>query len=46
MKCKQCGKKLNPVQAMLSATHGVCGECCRKNEKKVVGNETQRSKIR
>ena len=32
-KCKQCWKELNPVQAMLSAIHGVCGECTRKNQK-------------
>ncbi len=46
MKRKQCGKDLNPVQAMPSATHGVCGECCRKNERKVVGNETHKFEIR
>ena len=46
MKCKQCGKELNPVQAMLSAAHGVCGECCRKNERKVVGNEIHKFKMR
>ena len=32
--CKQCGKPLNPVAAMLGP---VCGECCRKNQKAVTG---------
>jgi len=34
--CKQCGKPMNPVQALLSATHGVCGDCCRTNHKEVI----------
>ncbi len=34
-KCKQCGEEMNPVQVMLSATHGVCGDCTRKNHKLV-----------
>lgn len=33
--CKQCGEEMNPVQAILSSTHGVCGKCCRKNQKLV-----------
>lgn len=34
--CKQCGEEMNPVQIMLSFTHGVCGKCCRKNHKLVI----------
>ena len=25
--CIECGEEMNPVQAMLSSTHGVCGSC-------------------
>lgn len=35
--CKQCGKPMNPVDAMVSATHGVCGKCCRDNQRKANG---------
>jgi len=31
-KCKQCGKPLNPVSALLNP---VCSNCCRKNQKQV-----------
>ena len=31
--CGQCGQYMNPVQVILSSTHGVCGDCCRKNQK-------------
>ena len=34
--CKDCGEEMNPVQAILSSTHGVCGVCCRKNHKLVI----------
>lgn len=34
MKCKQCGKPMNPVEVMLGP---VCGKCCRDNHKKVAG---------
>lgn len=45
--CKQCESEMNPIQAILSATHGVCGDCCRKNQKLVfIKDETQRSKTR
>ena len=27
MTCKQCGKPMNPVEAMVSGKHGVCGQC-------------------
>lgn len=33
MKCAQCGKKMNPVEAMLGR---VCGKCVRGNHEKVV----------
>ncbi len=36
MKCKDCGKEMNPVQAILSSTHGVCGNCTRKKQKLVL----------
>jgi hypothetical protein len=35
--CKQCGKDMNPVEAEVSKTHGVCGECTKKNQKEVTG---------
>ena len=31
MKCKQCGKKMNPVESMLGF---ICGKCVRENHKK------------
>lgn len=40
-KCKQCGQYMNPVQAILSSTNGVCGECCRKNQKFAFIKETK-----
>lgn len=33
MRCRDCGRKLNPVQVLLSATHGVCGDCTRDKQK-------------
>jgi predicted nucleic acid-binding Zn ribbon protein len=39
MKCKQCGKEMNPVEAMLSKTWGVCGNCTRKNHKQANGEK-------
>jgi hypothetical protein len=41
MNCKQCGKKMNPAEAMLSSKHEICGKCTRKNHKKAVGKLTQ-----
>lgn len=35
--CKQCGKEMNPVQALLSSTHGVCGDCTWKNHQIAIG---------
>jgi len=32
MNCIQCGKKLDPVSAVLGAT---CGPCCKKNHDRV-----------
>jgi hypothetical protein len=32
-KCRQCCKKINPVEAMLGP---VCGKCCRKNHQLVI----------
>lgn len=34
MNCKQCGEPMNPVEAMVSATHGVCGKCTRDNHRR------------
>ncbi len=34
--CKQCGKEMNPIQALLSSTHGVCGDCTRKKVKLII----------
>lgn len=34
MDCKQCGEPMNPVEAMVSATHGVCGKCTRDNHRR------------
>jgi predicted RNA-binding Zn-ribbon protein involved in translation (DUF1610 family) len=34
-KCKDCGKPMNPVEAMVSDTHGICGECTRRKHKEV-----------
>lgn len=31
VKCKQCGRLLNPVGALLGP---VCGPCCRENQKR------------
>lgn len=33
--CKGCGEEMNPVQVMLSATHGKCGECVDKEVEKL-----------
>lgn len=33
-RCEQCGKEMNPVEAILGA---VCGDCCRLNHAKVTG---------
>jgi len=38
-KCKQCGKPMNPVEAMLSSSHGVCGKCTRENHAKATGEK-------
>lgn len=35
--CKQCGKPMNPVDATVSGTHGVCGKCSRENQRKANG---------
>ena len=32
-KCIQCGKSMNPVEAIMGSKNGVCGECVRKNHK-------------
>ena len=45
--CKQCGEEMNPIQAILSSTHGVCGDCCRKNHRLVInGKEIERKHVR
>lgn len=36
--CKDCGKPMNPVEAMVSNTHGVCGDCTRRKQKEVTGS--------
>jgi predicted RNA-binding Zn-ribbon protein involved in translation (DUF1610 family) len=36
--CKDCGKPMNPVEAMVSETHGVCGDCTRRKQKEVTGS--------
>ena len=42
-KCKQCGEYMNPIQAVLSSTHGVCGKCTRKKQKLVIlGKDNER----
>ena len=41
-KCKQCRQPMNPVEAMLSATHGVCGKCTRLNHERATGQRTTR----
>ncbi len=41
--CKQCGKDMNPVEAEVSKTHGVCGTCTKENQKKVTGGFTKGS---
>lgn len=33
VKCLQCEKPMNPVEAVMGA---VCGKCCRKNHRRVV----------
>jgi predicted RNA-binding Zn-ribbon protein involved in translation (DUF1610 family) len=35
--CKDCGKPMNPVEAMVSQTHGVCGDCTKRKQKEVTG---------
>jgi hypothetical protein len=37
-KCQDCGKPMNPVEAMVSNTHGVCGECTKRKHKEVAGS--------
>lgn len=36
MNCKQCREEMNPVQSILSSTHGICGKCTRKNHRLVL----------
>ena len=36
--CKDCGKPMNPVEAMVSETHGVCGDCTRRKQKEATGS--------
>jgi hypothetical protein len=36
--CKDCGKPMNPVEAMVSDTHGVCGACTRRKQKEATGS--------
>ena len=38
-KCLQCGEEMNPVQAIISFTHGVCGKCTRKNHRLVINGK-------
>ncbi len=38
-KCKQCGEPMNPVQAIISSTHGVCGDCTRRNHRLVINGK-------
>lgn len=41
--CKECGDYMNPVQVILSSTHGVCGKCTRKKHRLVInGKEIDR----
>lgn len=35
--CKDCGKPMNPVEAEVSKTHGVCGTCTKEKQKAVTG---------
>jgi len=39
MKCKQCGKEMNPVDSLISSTHRICGNCTRQNQKKTTGEK-------
>lgn len=43
MLCELCGRKMNPVEAMLSYLNGgwICGECVRKEHGKAVGMEQE-----
>ena len=34
--CIDCGKYMNPVQVIISSTHGVCGKCTRKKHRLVI----------
>ena len=34
--CKGCGEEMNPVQVIISSTHGVCGKCTRKKHVLVI----------
>lgn len=37
--CMQCKKPFeNPIQALLSNTHCVCGKCCKENHKRIMGD--------
>lgn len=33
--CGGCGEEMNPVQALLSSTHGKCGKCVDKEVEKL-----------
>jgi hypothetical protein len=38
--CKQCGKPMNPVNAMVAGKNGVCQKCAEANQKSVTGSRT------
>lgn len=43
MKCKKCGKPLNPVATMMGQ---ICGDCTRKAHAKATGKKSKTSKRR
>ena len=36
--CADCGKPMNPVEAMVSQTHGVCGDCTKRKQKEATSS--------
>lgn len=45
-KCRQCGEPFkNPVDAMVSSGHNVCGDCAKKNHAKVLGKTERLLKL-
>lgn len=41
-KCKRCGAEMNPVEVMVSATHGVCGKCVRELHAEATGESQKK----